>query len=133
MTVTLFEGFRKADLLAYLASVAEGQERADPRVVSYRAARVEVISPHGLPAHADGDSVGALATPFEALPGAVTVIAPPVEQRSTMKWSITAPLVAPAPPPPRPVNQTLRWQVARPTDAGGEGGAGVEDADRTGD
>jgi YegS/Rv2252/BmrU family lipid kinase len=128
MTVTLFEDFRKADLLAYLAAVAEGQPRADPRVVSHRAARVEVLAPRGLPAHADGDSVGALATPFEALPGALTVIAPPVALRSTMKWSIAAPPAESAPPPPRPVNQTLRWQVSPAPDIGdkGEGRTGPE-------
>jgi diacylglycerol kinase family enzyme len=119
LTVTLFEGFRKADLLAYFASVAEGQARADPRVVSHRAARVEVLAPPGLPAHADGEPVGPVATPFEALQGALTVIAPPVTARTTMKWAAVAPPEGPAPAPPRTITQTLRWKVPAPPDTAG--------------
>lgn len=132
LTVTLFEGFRKADLLAYFASVAEGQARADPRVVSHRAAHVEVLAPHGLPAHADGEPAGPLATPFEALQGALTVIAPPVALRSTMRWSSAALPEGPAPAAPRPVSQTLRWRVSPPPDTVGKRRPGSEDTDPPG-
>ena len=68
LTVMLFEGFSRADLLTYFAAVAEGRPREDWRVVSHRATQVEVTSPAGLPAHADGQPIGPLATPFDALP-----------------------------------------------------------------
>ena len=77
LTVTLFEGFSRADLLAYFAAVGEGRRRADARVVSHRAARVEIVSPTGLPVHADGEPLGPLRTPFEVVPQAVAVLAPP--------------------------------------------------------
>jgi YegS/Rv2252/BmrU family lipid kinase len=116
LTVTLFEGFGRAELLAHFAAVAEGQARSDSRIVSHRAARVEVRTPAGLPAHADGEPLGPLATPFEALPNALAVFAPlvavPGALRSTMKWAIPAPdAVA---PPARAAGQTMRWTVPEP-------------------
>ncbi|CAA9259364.1 MAG: hypothetical protein AVDCRST_MAG77-2496 [uncultured Chloroflexi bacterium] len=139
LTVTLFEGFGKADLLAYFASVAEGHARPDPRVVSHRAARVEVLSPPTLPAHADGEPIGSLATAFEAVPRALTIFTPLPQPpsaalRSTARWSIAQPTgsreaqgATPSGPvtpeaegiagdavttgTPRPGSQTMRWKV----------------------
>jgi YegS/Rv2252/BmrU family lipid kinase len=119
LTVTLFEGFGRAELLAHFAAIAEGQARSDPRIVSHRAARVEVSSPPDLPAHADGEPLGPLASPFEALPGALAVLAPPRAPagalRSTIKWTIPAPPGA-APPAraARAASQTMRWQAPAP-------------------
>jgi YegS/Rv2252/BmrU family lipid kinase len=116
LTVTLFEGFGRADLLAHFAAIAEGQARSDPRIVSHRAARVEVSAPPGLPAHADGEPLGLLATPFEVLPGALAVLAPPVEApgalRATTRWAIPAP--PGAAPPARAASRTMRWQAPTP-------------------
>lgn len=139
LSVTLFEGLSRPELLAYFAVVAEGQVRPDPRIVTHRAARIEVLSPQGLPAHADGEPLGPLASPFEVVPSAITVIAPPVSaqaQSATLRWSIPRPAQpadtsgasnAPAGPEarqdappesgdsprPRPASQTLRWKAPR--------------------
>ena len=109
LSVMLFEGFGRAALLAYFASMAEGRARPDPRAVTHRAACVELLSPAGLPAHADGETVGPLRTPFEAVPQALTVfappLAPPAELRTTMRWSARD-LKEPKPDPAR----TAQWQ-----------------------
>jgi diacylglycerol kinase (ATP) len=127
LSVMLFEGFGRTALLTYFASMAEGTARPDARAVTHRAAKVEVLSPAGLPAHADGDSVGALSTPFEAIPGALTVfappLAPPAELRSTMRWSIprAAGTASPAPQAPARGQQTVQWKAPeRPTQTGEE-------------
>ena len=110
LSVMVFEGFGRAALLTYFASMAEGRARPDPRAVTHRAATVEVLSPAGLPAHADGEPVGPLQTPFEAVPQALTVfappLAPPAELRSTMRWSTSGMRATPG---PRPA-QTVQWQ-----------------------
>ena len=105
LSVMLFEGMGRAALLTYFASMAEGTARPDPRAVTHRAAKVEILTPAGLPAHADGEGVGALETPFEAVPGALTVLAPPLapsaDSRSTMQWSVKS-----LEPPP---SRTAQW------------------------
>ena len=113
LSVMLFEGFGRAALLTYFASMAEGRAKPDPRAVTHRAALVEVLSPAGLPAHADGEPVGPLTTPFEAVPQALTVFAPPLapppELRSTMRWSVSG-MRAPAQPSSSP-GQTVQWRA----------------------
>jgi diacylglycerol kinase family enzyme len=141
LTVLLFEGFSRADLLAYFAAVAEGRPRQDWRVVSHRAMQVRVISPAGLPAHADGEPIGPLATPFEAVPQALLAITPTNHdgrrRAQTARW--TAPVVsaaaaaaldaggeiAVAPSAVQPAARTMRWRVMpeEPPEAPG-GGAG---------
>ena len=140
LTVMLFEGFSRTDLLTYFAAVAEGRAREDWRVVSHRASKVEVTSPGGLPAHADGQPIGPLATSFEALPQAILAIAPPdgigVGRRQALTTRWPAPVVsapAPATPSPgfgvaarpeavQPGARTMRWRVAPKEPPGGPGG-----------
>lgn len=127
LTVTVFESLGKAELLAYFASVAEGQPLADPRVVSYRAGSVEIVSPPDLPAHADGQPIGQLYTPFEALPNALQVFAPAVQahegDQQTMKWSVADVAAAgTAPETPTRPGATTRWsadQIKRRPPTGG--------------
>ena len=118
LSVMLFEGFGRAALLTYFASMAEGTARPDPRAVTHRAATVEIVSPAGLPAHADGEPVGALRTPFETVPQALTVfappLAPPAELRTTMRWSVSR-VREEMSPAPRP-SQTVQWQAAPVTE-----------------
>jgi YegS/Rv2252/BmrU family lipid kinase len=110
LTVTLFEGFSRADLLAYFAAVGEGRRRADARVVSHHAAHVEIVSPAGLPVHADGEPLGPLRTPFEVLPQAVAVLAPP--DRSAQGAARTEQWVRPQPGgrESKARDRTTRWQ-----------------------
>jgi diacylglycerol kinase (ATP) len=90
LTAVVFESFSRADLLAHFAAAAEGRPRPDPRVVSYRAATVEVIAPPGLPCHADGEPLGELRSAFVVMPRALSVFTPPrpttVGQQTTA-WS----------------------------------------------
>jgi diacylglycerol kinase (ATP) len=132
LSVMLFEGFGRAALLAYFASMAEGLARPDPRAVTHRAAKVEILSPSGLPAHADGEPVGPLRTAFEAVPQALTVfappLAPPAELRTTMRWSVST-VREQAAPAPRP-QQTVQWQAPSPG-ASGASGASQKDEERS--
>ena len=106
LTATVFESFGKAELLAHFAAIADGQPRADARVITYRAARIEVVSPPDLPAHADGQPLGPLRTPFEALPHTLIVFRPRTTSaatdsrtKRTMRWSVGDIAAAPAAAP----------------------------------
>jgi hypothetical protein len=110
-------------------------------VVSHRATQVRVISPAGLPAHADGEPIGLLATPFEAVPQALLAITPTNDdgrrRAQTARWM--APVVSPAaaaalgagsdlvvdPSAAQGAARTMRWRVVpeAPPKAPG-GGAG---------
>jgi diacylglycerol kinase (ATP) len=132
--VTVFDSFGKTELLTYFAAVAEGVAMPDPRVVSYRASQVEVVDPVDLPAHADGEPLGPLRTPFEIIPQALAVLVSPVEEnaesRQTTTWSVADAIGAEGddgvkrpnarrPGAPRR-HRTMRWNAATPPGAPGD-------------
>ncbi|MDQ2673382.1 MAG: diacylglycerol kinase family lipid kinase [Chloroflexota bacterium] len=72
LTVVVFHGMSRLEVLGHFLSVARRRPRREPRVASYPAARVTIEGMRrALPAHADGVSVGTTPVTFEVRPRAL--------------------------------------------------------------
>jgi diacylglycerol kinase (ATP) len=72
--VAVFAGMSRWEVLRHFLAVARRRRRREPRVVGYRARRVTVEGGRQtLPAHADGESIGATPVTFEVRPKALRV------------------------------------------------------------
>lgn len=72
--VAVFHGMSRFQVIGHFLAVARRQERREPRIGHYRAARVVIEGlRRALPAHADGISVGVTPVTFEVRPKALRV------------------------------------------------------------
>lgn len=72
--VSIFRRMGKLDLIRHFVSVARGRRQYEPRIRQERAARVKISGLHrSLPAHVDGQLIGATPVEFEVRPGALSV------------------------------------------------------------
>jgi diacylglycerol kinase (ATP) len=72
LTVVVFHGMSRLDVLGHFISVARRRPRREPRVASYPAARITIEGVRrALPAHADGVSIGTTPVTFEVRPKAL--------------------------------------------------------------
>jgi len=74
--ICLIKNVSKLTVLKLLASFVKGKHLKYEPVESYRAKRIEIISPQGLPINADGEIIGASPIIMECIEGAVSVITP---------------------------------------------------------
>jgi diacylglycerol kinase (ATP) len=81
LTVSIFRGMSRWEVLRHFLAVARRRPRREPRVVSRSARRVTVTGlRRALPAHADGVSIGLTPVTFEVRPGALRIFRPPAER-----------------------------------------------------
>lgn len=72
LTVTVFRGMSRLDVLGHFMAVARRRPRREPRVATYPAGRVTIEGVRrALPAHADGVSIGLTPVTFEVRPRAL--------------------------------------------------------------
>jgi diacylglycerol kinase (ATP) len=72
LTVVVFHGMSRLDVMRHFLAVARRRPRREPRVASYPAARVTIQGVRrALPAHADGISIGMTPVTFEVRPKAL--------------------------------------------------------------
>jgi diacylglycerol kinase (ATP) len=72
LTVGVFHGMTRWEVLRHFLAVARRRPRREPRVASYPARRVTIEGVRrALPAHADGVSIGLTPVSFEVRPGAL--------------------------------------------------------------
>ena len=72
LTVTVFQGMTRWDVLRHFLAVARRRPRREPGVASYPARRVTIEGVRrALPAHADGASIGLTPVTFEVRPRAL--------------------------------------------------------------
>jgi diacylglycerol kinase (ATP) len=72
LTVVVFHGMRRLEVLRHFLSVARRRPRREPRVASYPAREVTIEGlRRALPAHADGISIGLTPVTFEVRPKAL--------------------------------------------------------------
>jgi diacylglycerol kinase (ATP) len=72
LTVVVFHGMSRWDVMRHFLAVARRRPRREPRVASYPAARVTIEGVRrALPAHADGISIGMTPVTFEVRPKAL--------------------------------------------------------------
>lgn len=74
LTVTVFHGMERWEVLRHFLAVARRRPRREPRVATYSARRVTIEGVRrALPAHADGVSIGLTPVVFEIRPKALRV------------------------------------------------------------
>jgi diacylglycerol kinase (ATP) len=74
LTVTVFHGMSRFDVVRHFITVARRRPRREPRVATYPARRVTIEGVRRvLPAHADGVSIGFTPVTFEVRPRALRV------------------------------------------------------------
>ena len=74
LTVTVFHGMERWEVLRHFLAVARRRPRREPRVATYPARRVTIEGVRrALPAHADGVSIGLTPVVFEIRPKALRV------------------------------------------------------------
>jgi diacylglycerol kinase (ATP) len=74
LTVTVFHGMSRWEVLRHFLAVARRRPRREPRVATYPARRVTIEGiRRALPAHADGVSIGLTPVTFEVRPRALRV------------------------------------------------------------
>lgn len=74
LTVAVFHGMTRFDVLRHLVAVARRRPRREPRIATYHARRVSVEGTRrALPAHADGVTIGFTPVTFEVRPGALRI------------------------------------------------------------
>ena len=72
LTVVVFHGMSRLDVMRHFLAVARRRPRREPRMASYLAARVTIEGlRRALPAHADGVSIGVTPVTFEVRPRAL--------------------------------------------------------------
>jgi diacylglycerol kinase family enzyme len=72
LTVAVFHGMSRLEVVRHFLSVARRRPRREPRVASYPAERVTIEGVRrALPAHADGVSIGTTPVTFEVRPRAL--------------------------------------------------------------
>jgi len=72
--VAVFHGMSRLDVMRHFLAVARHQERREPRIRQYRAARVTIEGTRrALPVHADGVSIGITPVTLEVRPKALRV------------------------------------------------------------
>jgi len=72
LDVVVFRGMSRLEVLRHFVAVARRRPRRDPRIVEYRARRVTIEGTRrSLPAHADGESIGATPVTLEVRPAAL--------------------------------------------------------------
>lgn len=74
LDLAVFHGMNRFEVIRHFVAIARRQERREPRIRQFRAARVTIEGTRrALPAHADGVSVGVTPVTFEVRPKALRV------------------------------------------------------------
>ena len=76
LTVSVYRNFSKWELVRHFRSIARGKYHYSPKLETYTAAEVRLVSPAPIPVHVDGHPLGHTPVRLRALPGALRVFAP---------------------------------------------------------
>ncbi|MBF2001396.1 MAG: diacylglycerol kinase family lipid kinase [Synechococcales cyanobacterium C42_A2020_086] len=78
LTVSVFRGFSKWDLLRHFWAISGGQYRYSPKIETYQVAELHLSTPSArLPVHIDGNLIEELPISFRVVPQALRVLVPP--------------------------------------------------------
>lgn len=94
LTVSIFRDFSKWELLRHFWSISLGRYQYSPKIETYRAAEVQLISKTRLPVHIDGHPIGELPVRLKVLQQALQVIVPDQNSPSYQQQSDPNPPVA---------------------------------------
>jgi YegS/Rv2252/BmrU family lipid kinase len=72
----IFKGGNILDVLRHLVTLLLGQQQHDPKIIPFRAKRVEIRGERSLPLHLDGDPAGRTPVTITVVPHALRVIVP---------------------------------------------------------
>jgi len=76
LTVSVYRNFSKWELIRHFRSIARGKYHYSPKLETYTAAEVRLVSPKPLSVHVDGHPVGHTPVVLRVLPRALRVFAP---------------------------------------------------------
>lgn len=76
LTVSIYRGFSKWELLCHFRAIANGRHRYTPKLETYIARTVRISSPARLPVHADGHPQGETPVTLRAVPDALRIFVP---------------------------------------------------------
>jgi len=77
LDVCVFRGQGTWTMLSHVIRLLAGKHMQDPKVVYYRARRIEIETVTPMPVHADGDPVGSTPVIIEIIPRSLNVLVPP--------------------------------------------------------
>ena len=76
LTICVFRGFSKWELIRHFWSISKGQYRYSPKIETFHAAEVQLTSKAKLPVHIDGHPLGELPVVLKILKHSLKVIVP---------------------------------------------------------
>lgn len=76
LTVSIFRNFSKWELIRHFWSISRGQYHYSPKIETYRAAEIRLVSQNNLPIHIDGRPIGTLPATLKVIKHALNVIVP---------------------------------------------------------
>lgn len=80
LTVSVFRGFSKWDLLRHFWAISKGHYHYSPKIETYHVAELRLTAPNAkLPVHVDGYLIGEVPVTFKVLPRALNVLVPKLE------------------------------------------------------
>lgn len=107
----IFKGASFLDVLRHLVTLRLGNPRRDPKIIPFRAKRVEIRGEKSLPLHLDGDPVGRTPVTITVVPRALRVIVPH-EASGSLFQEPGAPAAVEFSLAPR-IADRLRWERER--------------------
>lgn len=94
LTISVFRNFSKWELLRHFWSISLGRYQYSPKIETFRAAEVQLVSRTKLPVHIDGHPIGELPVRLKVLQQALQVIVPDQDTPSYQYQSDPNPPVA---------------------------------------
>ncbi|MBE9181867.1 diacylglycerol kinase family lipid kinase [Oculatella sp. LEGE 06141] len=76
LTVSVFRGFSKWELVRHFWSISKGQYHYNPKIETYSVAEVRLTSPARLPVHVDGHPLGEVPVTLKVMKQALRVVVP---------------------------------------------------------
>ncbi|UBF27372.1 diacylglycerol kinase family lipid kinase [Kovacikia minuta CCNUW1] len=78
LTVTIYRGFSKWELVRHFWSISRGQYHYNPKIETYQVATISLTAKARLPVHADGQSIGEVPVTFKVAKQALKVMVPAI-------------------------------------------------------
>jgi diacylglycerol kinase (ATP) len=79
LTVAIYRGFSKWELLRHFWSISRGQYHYNPKIETYQVASIRLSSKSMLPVHIDGHPIGQVPVTFKILNQALKVMVPAID------------------------------------------------------
>ncbi|MGA7935453.1 MAG: diacylglycerol kinase family protein [Kovacikia sp.] len=79
LTVTIYRGFSKWELLRHFWSISQGQYHYNPKIETYQVATIDITSKFQLPVHIDGHPIGEVPVTFKTAKQSLKVIVPAID------------------------------------------------------